>query len=641
MGTKKNINMSTTNTVQDTCPVGDVCDMKYRYVSALNPDWLLRRKELRSADKLVYGEILQFFDEVVGYAWPSQKRLADSSGLSERSVWSIIRKLERRRLLVVDSRAHMQTSRYRFLDHSWAQGAKLIQGAQIAPHVFNPKKMHVGILLPDWIAERKRGELSDHAKIIYGKLLQYYNKEQGHAWPTQERIADECGISRNLVGEAIRELKKLGLIDGSRPGRGRSNGYWFLMHDWATNAQLWPHEDEIHYPKTVQPVANPVANDNFRNKIETKEESPYPLSGKGGDTNNFLKAGNHETIASLTPGPTDGSTHAPIHLIPARTTSPRRDANQAPPTPRNDIPLPGKSPSIAQPSAATQAVDSPAAYDLTPKTITLMPTSLPALSEAIGGGWRHGDSYLILASTGVGKTAHAVQEAVHLALRGYRGLLITTEESPWELELRAFSNFCSIEYAKIMDGFDKAKLSPAELKAANELVSQLKPKVSFVHWPYDHAKTVITDLAAELQQARNRLGGLDYVILDQIKDGLGKATTDPHESRNAYQAAADRIARLATDENILAIAYAQASTTSGLDNPSVDASCLTECKTMDKNMTGVIGITALRNNQESSDTSLPLYKTFQSLYVSKSPAGKAKSVQFKRAFEFQRMEPVT
>lgn len=68
-----------------------------------------------------------------------------------------------------------------------------------------------------------------------------------------------------------------------------------------------------------------------------------------------------------------------------------------------------------------------------------VPFGIPAV-DTLTGGMRGGELIGIAARTSIGKTALANQVAVHAASRGHRGLILSLEESPEGIGLRAIAN---------------------------------------------------------------------------------------------------------------------------------------------------------------------------------------------------------
>lgn len=68
--------------------------------------------------------------------------------------------------------------------------------------------------LLDWCWEQEI-EKPSH-KMVLICLAQHYNVKTGQCNPSQQRIAKKTGLSLRTVNDAIRALKKLGLINADR-----------------------------------------------------------------------------------------------------------------------------------------------------------------------------------------------------------------------------------------------------------------------------------------------------------------------------------------------------------------------------------------------------------------------------------------
>jgi Helix-turn-helix domain len=97
------------------------------------------------------------------------------------------------------------------------------------PHRFNPWRMFVGSMIPNWL--QCRPEIGQGPKLAYARLAQYAG-EDGKCFPKQTTLAAELGVSERMVNEYIRTLVKFGLIEKERHGLGKPNHYHFLDHPW-------------------------------------------------------------------------------------------------------------------------------------------------------------------------------------------------------------------------------------------------------------------------------------------------------------------------------------------------------------------------------------------------------------------------
>lgn len=93
------------------------------------------------------------------------------------------------------------------------------------------------VQLPKWIL--RRTELTPAAKLIYARLIGYKGGKE-FAYPSREQLADSVGLSVRQVDDAIRNLKKHGLIRVTRRGLTKSNLYSFLRSPWIEESDLTP-----------------------------------------------------------------------------------------------------------------------------------------------------------------------------------------------------------------------------------------------------------------------------------------------------------------------------------------------------------------------------------------------------------------
>lgn len=92
------------------------------FYGAMIPNWLLRRKEVNSSEKLVYARLAQYAGRK-GVAFPCKRKLAVETGLSRDYVSDVLVKLETLQLLVSKERPQdggpNKSNEYRFLRHEW------------------------------------------------------------------------------------------------------------------------------------------------------------------------------------------------------------------------------------------------------------------------------------------------------------------------------------------------------------------------------------------------------------------------------------------------------------------------------------------------------------------------------------------
>ena len=263
-------------------------------------------------------------------------------------------------------------------------------------------------------------------------------------------------------------------------------------------------------------------------------------------------------------------------------------------------------------------------------------TGLANLNNALGGGLGRKEFTLFIAGTGAGKTVKACQLGGHFAMQGKKGIIITTEEPHHNLERRIVSNFCNIPFDMIKDGFKPARLSPQQTQAYVELRGAMR-NLFIRDWLEDRSKSIITDLELEMREFKANYGRLDFIILDWIGGALGATNlAKPDMIRHVWQATADKMSDLALEHDIPTIAFAQAHPTLALNKLRIDSTTLSECKSLGRNATNIIGITALMDMAETNEERA-IYENRQVFWISKSRKSQGGRVNFHRDFAYQRM----
>ena len=98
--------------------IGDYINPYKLFIGSFVPNWLSRRTEVSSTDKLVYAKLCQYAGKD-GKCYPSQERLSEDLGFSARHVRNSIGNLIRLKLIVVVRNNFNYNNAYRFLKHEW------------------------------------------------------------------------------------------------------------------------------------------------------------------------------------------------------------------------------------------------------------------------------------------------------------------------------------------------------------------------------------------------------------------------------------------------------------------------------------------------------------------------------------------
>lgn len=286
------------------------------------------------------------------------------------------------------------------------------------------------------------------------------------------------------------------------------------------------------------------------------------------------------------------------------------------------------------------------AMDRIQPDVVRLKSSLVGLNVAIGGGFGMGEGSLVISASGGGKTVLSTQLARDFALLNKKGVYLTTERSQGSEKLvrRIISSACSIPFSTISGGINMQSLSPTHQESIRAVREKINDRnIQFVEWfRVGKTKNIGSGLREEVEKAASKMGGLDYFIFDWIGGTLG--VTDPKLMRFFYQDAADEVALMSGDWNCAGIATTQADAAKGKNNMTVDAQACSENKTLDRNMTNVIGATAFYNKAakeggEGGGGEESLYERKQWLFVSKCRMGVGGYVPVSRDFHFQRFGP--
>jgi len=285
--------------------------------------------------------------------------------------------------------------------------------------------------------------------------------------------------------------------------------------------------------------------------------------------------------------------------------------------------------------------------------VVRIPTGLPPLDRALGGGLGKGEGTLILGSPNSGKSVASSQFSFDMSCQGvfHKGLLIHTEMDREEFIKRIISNKCKIPYAIIMDKSleEISALIPgmsAEQRHCFEVL-QNDMRVNWIiyRWKDYSTKTgIFGSIDDMLKRAQDAMGGLDHMHLDWLGGALGAdVKSDPQKLRLAWRSAADACAELAERHKIVAVAYAQAHPEASKNKRKVTPEMASECKSLHVPMTTAIGISAIRTPE--ADGSGPVQDetaTFQKeqwLYLGKSRKSPGGCIQFHRRYDQMRMAP--
>jgi len=128
--------------------------------------------------------------------------------------------------------------------------------------LINPYKLFVGSFVPNWLMCRK--EISLGAKLVYARLSQYAGRD-GRAFPKQETLSEQLGLSQRQTKRYVSELVKHSLINSEKQGLGKPSIYTFNHHEWmcVTRHNL----GDTYDPKKVTDMSPPIKRVKEENQI--------------------------------------------------------------------------------------------------------------------------------------------------------------------------------------------------------------------------------------------------------------------------------------------------------------------------------------------------------------------------------------
>ena len=292
-----------------------------------------------------------------------------------------------------------------------------------------------------------------------------------------------------------------------------------------------------------------------------------------------------------------------------------------------------------------------------------LPTDLPELNKALGGGFRPRTTTLVAGINGGGKTILACQWAKHYAASGASVVVFTTEQPPEQLAQRVASNYLQVGFDRFTQTTTSTDLSMSERRGAmssmsiipedlftthaqqiEEFYYKVWKKLFFVDWA-GSGLAVYRDFDSEMDRICEAGFDPDVVIFDWIGGGLDNlrdAAQSKLDLRALYKEAIEILINHGKRTNRVMIAMAQLNKANvGPKKKYVVMSDLAECKSMTDNVTNFIGISALRNFDSTSEgdgvKSQILSKQY--LNVDKARMGPCGAVPVEVAFRIQAFKP--
>lgn len=217
---------------------------------------------------------------------------------------------------------------------------------------------------------------------------------------------------------------------------------------------------------------------------------------------------------------------------------------------------------------------------------------LPILTKALGGGLKHGETGLIIAGSGGGKTVIALQIASGVALLGYKSLFITTEQHAKALSSRIAACNANILFDKIKDGVALNKLNEAEINRMLQIRGPLDANLEFANW-CKTGEMLETHLEQLIKDKKSR-DGLDVLVIDWLGGGLGVTAEQADKMQNYMMHCVNRIKILALQYNIFILVLAQTNEKDEKRKMKLGRIDIDRCHTLDQPFTWALGISSLQ-----------------------------------------------
>lgn len=260
------------------------------------------------------------------------------------------------------------------------------------------------------------------------------------------------------------------------------------------------------------------------------------------------------------------------------------------------------------------------------KTTATLPfeTDIVGVNVATGGGLRPRTTTLVAGINGGGKTILAMQWAKHYALNGANVVVFTTEQPPEQLIARMLCNHLQVGFERFaragagetMSFRDRRNVSMALATIPDDVLSEhydkvvefynlIWPRLFFVDWS-EAPMAVYKDFDVEMARIEATGWDPDVVIFDWIGGGIdnvrGAGGGKQLDIRILYKEAIETIIAHGKRSKRVMIAMAQLNKSDvGPKKKAVVMKDLAECKSMTDNVAQFIGISALRQNSDSTD----------------------------------------
>jgi DNA-binding Lrp family transcriptional regulator len=161
---------------------------------------------------------------------------------------------------------------------------------------FNPYKLFNGIFIPDDIV--KCSVLNSTDKLCWGRLYKYSGKN-GVCYPKQKTLAEEIGVSEQVILRSLKNLENNKFIEVERPkGKDRilhkSSRYFFIWNDYFNSSETIMDNS----PGAINFNSSETITDN--SPLYISKENHIKENQKEKEENDFFKKENKKPLLRVT-----------------------------------------------------------------------------------------------------------------------------------------------------------------------------------------------------------------------------------------------------------------------------------------------------------------------------------------------------
>jgi GntR family transcriptional regulator len=192
-------------------------------------------------------------------------------------------------------------------------------------------------LLDNDLIDRWAAVLSPFATLVYVYLGRRASNDTGDCFPPIPTIATDLNLSESTAGRALRELRRVGLLESARRGRGRSNAYTLVLpRDVELPSRTVPQTDQDGHKNgpTDRSRTVPQTDQNVGILIHEKDTEEKEEDIRAADAARVLSTDEWDRVIAGLPETVQESALEPEPASRARAGTTRRPGRAQPATAR-------------------------------------------------------------------------------------------------------------------------------------------------------------------------------------------------------------------------------------------------------------------------------------------------------------------